>query len=76
MGKFYSPIIWLENREIDLLKKHNFKDEVMENEICENDRWILLDLEIKGFLRSFFVDDKKYYQGCVAYKQVFQNIKN
>ncbi len=75
MGNFYNIKIWLEVRESDLLKKHNFKEEVMENEIDEKERWILTDLEEKGFLRSFVVNNKKYYQGCCGYKQCFTQYK-
>ena len=69
MGKLYTTITWLEDREKSLLEKFNFNEEIMEDSIDEKERWILTDLIIKGFLYSFTVDGKKYYQGTAAYKQ-------
>lgn len=70
MGKFYNIVIWLEDRESNLLTKHNFKEEVLESEIDETDRWILTDLVIKGVLYTHTVNNKKYYQGSTAYLQI------
>lgn len=52
MGKFFISKIWLEDREIEILENFDFKKEVFESEIPEDKRWILYDLETKGFLHS------------------------
>ena len=72
MGKFYNITIWLEDRELDLLEKYNFSEEVIESQIDKDYRWILLDLEIKGLLHSFIVNGKKYYQGSGGYRQILK----
>jgi len=38
MGKFFTTKIWLEDREIEILEKYNFKEEVWETEIPKNKR--------------------------------------
>ncbi len=73
MGKFFINKIWLEDREIEILEKYNFKEEVFETEIPEDKRWILLDLELKGFLHSFIFREEKIYQGSGGYLQHFDN---
>lgn len=57
MGKFFITKTWLEDRE---------------NEIPIEKRWILLDLEIKGFINSFNVDGIKYYTNSSGYLQHFK----
>ena len=44
MGDFYITKIWLENREIELLEKYDFTEEISESDIEEDKRWILHDL--------------------------------
>jgi len=61
MGQFYEITTWLEDRESDLLKKYDFSEEVHENDIHEDERYILHDLEIKGFLYSCYFDDEYKY---------------
>lgn len=68
----YNVTINLEDREYDLLKNHNFSDEIFESEIDENKRWILTDLLIKGLLYSNIVNGKLYYHGTIIYKQIFE----
>lgn len=73
MGKFFVSKIWLEDREIEILEKYNFKEEVWETEIPEDKRWILYDLETKGFIHSVVFENKKYYQHSCGYLQHFDN---
>ena len=70
MGRFHTTTIWLEDREIALLKKHNFSEEVWESEIDTDQRWVLSDLVTKGYLYAIVFGDKKYYQGTGHYKQL------
>lgn len=72
MGKFYDIKIWLEDREIEILEKYNFKEEVWETEIPSDKRYILSDLERKGFIHSVVFGDKKYYQHSGGYSQHFK----
>lgn len=71
MGKFFISKIWLEDREIEILENFDFKKEVFESEIPEDKRWILYDLETKGFLHSVVFENKKYYQESGGYLQYF-----
>ena len=73
MGKFFVSKIWLEDREIEILEKYNFKEEVWEKEIPEDKRLILYDLETKGFIHSVVFENKKYYQHSGGYLQHFDN---
>jgi len=58
--------IALYQREIELLKKHNFEEEVSEKFITEEEKWILTDLKQKGVLYNY----NGYYQGTCIYKQI------
>lgn len=71
MGKFFISKIWLEDREIEILENFDFKKEVFESEIPEDKRWILYDLETKGFLHSVIFENNKYYQESGGYLQHF-----
>lgn len=64
MGKIFNIKVWLEDREINVLKKYNFKEEVFLNKIDEHDK---LDLERKGFLVSYKFNNETYYQGYGGY---------
>ena len=73
MGKIFITKTWLEDREIEILEKYNFKEEVWETEVPEDKRWILYDLETKGFIHSVVFENKKYYQHSGGYLQHFDN---
>jgi len=73
MGKFFITKTWLEDREIEILETYNFKEEVWETEIPEDKRWILYDLETKGFIHSVVFENKKYYLHSGGYLQHFDN---
>lgn len=73
MGNFYNIKMWLEDREVQVLQKYNFSEEVWSTEIDETEKYIMLDLELKGFIRSDIVNGKTYYQGVGGYKQLFNN---
>jgi len=72
MGKFYITKTWLEDREIELLKQHDFTEEVFEKEVEKDKRWILTDLCMKGFLHKLSTDDgDDIYQEAGGYLQHF-----
>lgn len=73
MGKFFISKIWLEDREIEMLQTHDFKEVIEETKIPEDKRWILDDLEIKGFIHSFIFENEKYYHHSGGYLQHFDN---
>ena len=75
MGKFYNIKIWLEDRESELLKSHDFTEEVWESEIEEDKRYILTDLIHKGFIHSNVFEGKTYYQESGGYLQHFNKIR-
>jgi hypothetical protein len=72
MGQFYISKIWLEDREIEMLGKYDFTEEVLESDIEEDKRWILTDLCIKGFLRLYPTESVgNIYQHAGGYLQHF-----
>tara|TARA_B110000977_G_C10891797_1_gene421744 strand:+ start:636 stop:857 length:222 start_codon:yes stop_codon:yes gene_type:complete len=73
MGKFFISKIWLEDREIEILNKYDFTEEVFENEVEEDKRWILHDLCNKGFLYLYPTDEGNIYQNAGGYLQHFNN---
>lgn len=66
---------WLEDRELSVLNKYNFLEEVEEMEIDEDERWILTDLKIKGLLYEYHANGKIYYQGTGSYQQLYEHQK-
>jgi len=73
MGKFFMSKIWLEDREIEILNNYDFTEEVFENEIDKDKRWILDDLCHKGFLFLYPTDKGNIYQNAGGYLQHFDN---
>jgi hypothetical protein len=71
MGKFFIIKTWLEDREIEILEKYNFKEEVYDGEIHNSEKYILDDLILKGFIHSVGYGNRKYYQHSVGYLQHF-----
>lgn len=73
MGKFFINKIWLEDREIEILENFDFKEKVWHSDIPIGKRWILYDLEVKGFLHSVIFENKKYYLCSGGYLQHFDD---
>jgi hypothetical protein len=71
MGQFYITKTWLEDREIDLLKSYDFTEEVFEEEIEEDELYILGDLCSKGFLKRCDSSKGTYYLGAGGHPQHF-----
>lgn len=72
MGKFFITKIWLEDREIEMLNKYDFTEEVFETNVDEDKRWILTDLCIKGFLYLYPTDEGNIYTHAGGYLQHFK----
>lgn len=58
--------IGLYEREINVLKKYDFSEEIHKDKISQDDKWIMTDLKQKGFIYEY----QSYYQGTVSYKQI------
>ncbi len=63
-------VIYFYDRELELLNKFNFKEEICEDEFIQDEKYIITDLKQKGVIYSFYVNDKNYYQGTTIYQQL------
>ena len=62
--------LYFYEKEMELLKKFNFNEEINEFNFTKNEIGTVRDLKEKGILSSFVVDGKTYFQGTGIYKQL------
>lgn len=70
-GTLYTVKIFLYDREIEILKKYDFTEEIFKINIPQEEHYILNDLCSKGFIQCHYNDDKIYYHKTNSYLQHF-----